>query len=336
MRILALGGSNLIGPPTVRRLVERGHTVAVFNRGETPAELPDGVAHLRGDRDALPKHRDAFAAFAPDVVLHAICMTERHARSAVHVFDGIAPRMVLLSSCDVYRAFGRVLGTEPAGPPEVVPLREDSPLRTVLRPYGDAIREPEYDKIPAERIALDAEAIETTVLRLPMIYGPRDHRHRIHDYARRMADGRPHILLGETVARWRPCRAYVEDVAHAITLAVERGRRRIYNVGDPHDLTEKAWVEAIGDAFGWRGRVAVLPDDALPEHLRFEGDATHHLTLDSSRIRAELGYAETVDLRAALRATLDWTLSHPPPAALMPPPDYAAEDRALARAPTPA
>lgn len=328
MRILVLGGSNLIGPPTVQRLLARGHRVAVFNRGQSAAP-PDGVEHIIGERDALPSHRARFAAFAPDVVLHGICYTAPQAQAAVDVFAGLAGRMVMLSSVDVYRAFGRVLRTEPDadGPPGPLPIDEDAPLRSRLFPYGDAVREPDYDKIPAERVALGAEALPTTILRLPMVYGPRDHRHRMYDYARRMADGRPAILLGETVAAWRPCRAYVGDVAHAITLAVERGGRRIYNVADPHDLSEKAWVEAIAAVYGWPGRVAVLPDGALPPAMRFEGDARHHLTVDSRRIRRELGFAETVPLDAALRATLDWTLKHPPDT---PAPDYAAEDAALA------
>lgn len=331
MRILILGGSNLMGPAVVRRLIAGGHEVAVFNRGRTAAP-PPGVLHLKGERDDLPAHRAAFAAFAPEVVVHAICYTGPQAEAAVKVFSGLAARMVLLSSCDVYRAFGRVLGTEPEcdGPPGPLPIGEDAPLRAKLFPYGPAVREPDYDKIPVERAALAAEALPTTILRLPMVYGPRDHRHRVYPYARRMADGRGVIVLGETVARWRPCRAYVEDVAHAIALAVERGGRRVYNVGDTHDLTERAWVEAIGAAYGWSGRVVVLPDDEVPAHLRFEGDARHHLSLDTRRIRDELGYAETVSLQASLEATLAWTLAHPPEGELAPALDYAAEDDAVA------
>lgn len=327
MRVLILGGSNLMGPPTVQRLVERGHTVAVFNRGQTPAPLPDAVERIRGERDALPDFADRFAAFAPDVVLHAICHTEAQARMACDVFDGMASRMVLLSSVDVYRAFGRVIGTESC-PPEPTPLSETAPLRDNLFPYGPEHREPQYDKILVEQVALASESLPTTVLRLPMVWGPRDHRHRIYGYARRMAEGRPVIVLGETVARWRPCRAYVADVAEAIALAVERGRRRIYNVGDVHDLTERAWVEAIGAACGWSGRVAVVPDAAVPGHLRFEGDATQDLSLDSRRIRAELGFAETIGLPEALRQAVAWTLAHPPEGAAAEAPDYAAEDAA--------
>ena len=62
----------------------------------------------------------------------------------------------MLSSGDVYRAYGRMLGTEP-GPIEPTPLAEDAPLRSVLFPYRDKAQGPDdflysYDKIPVEQV----------------------------------------------------------------------------------------------------------------------------------------------------------------------------------------
>jgi nucleoside-diphosphate-sugar epimerase len=53
MRVLAIGATGFIGPHVVRRLLRRGHDVAVLHRGRTSAGLPDGVQHVRGDRSAL-------------------------------------------------------------------------------------------------------------------------------------------------------------------------------------------------------------------------------------------------------------------------------------------
>lgn len=330
LNVLILGGTNLMGPQVVRRLLARGHRVTLFHRGETPVELPDGVDHILGDRDDLPDFRDRFAALAPQVVLHAICYTEAQAEQAMDVFDGIAERLVVLSSCDVYRAFGRLLGTE-GGPPEPTPLTEDSPLRVNHFPYGDAIREPQYEKIRVERVVRGRRSLPACVLRLPMVYGPRDHRHRLYAYLRRMADGRPAILLGETLAGWRACRGYVEDMAHAITLAVERPVDGILHVDSHAALSERAWVEAIARVYGWSGRVFVVPDGDVPPHLRFEGDATQDIDLDTARIRAGLGYAEVVDFDEGLRRTIAWELSHPPDDFDPTGPDYAAEDAVIAR-----
>ena len=134
MRILIVGGTNFIGPPLVRQLVDRGHEVVVFHRGQTRAELPASVQHLVGDRHQLADHRDAFRRLGPEVVVDMIAYTEDDARGLVETFRGLARRLVVLSSGDVYRAYGRMLGTEP-GPIEPTPLAEDAPLRSVLFPY---------------------------------------------------------------------------------------------------------------------------------------------------------------------------------------------------------
>jgi hypothetical protein len=56
-----------------------------------------------------------------------------------------------------------------------------------------------------------------------------------------------------------------------------------------------------------------------------------HVVTDSSRIRRELGYQETVPRTEALRRTIAWERAHPPdplsPAMF----DYAAEDRAMVK-----
>jgi len=57
MTILAIGATGFIGPSLVRYLVQQGHEVVVFHRGETDADLPDAVQHLHGDRRAPPAGR---------------------------------------------------------------------------------------------------------------------------------------------------------------------------------------------------------------------------------------------------------------------------------------
>lgn len=51
MRVLVLGGTGNIGPAHVAAALDRGHTVSVFCRGQTPSALPAGVELLTGDRD---------------------------------------------------------------------------------------------------------------------------------------------------------------------------------------------------------------------------------------------------------------------------------------------
>jgi nucleoside-diphosphate-sugar epimerase len=49
--ILILGGTGFLGPPVVEHALQRGHTVTLFNRGQTNADLFPGVEKIRGDRE---------------------------------------------------------------------------------------------------------------------------------------------------------------------------------------------------------------------------------------------------------------------------------------------
>lgn len=332
MRILVIGGTRFIGPPAVRRLVERGHQIAVFHRGETEAELPSDVEHLHGDRARLPEFADAVRRFGPEVALDMAAYTEAEARGAVDAVRGVARRVVAVSSMDVYRAYGRFHGTEP-GPPEPVPLTEDARQRERHYPYrGEGRALDDYEKILVERAVMNSRDVAGTVLRLPMVYGPGDYQHRLFVDLKRMDDARAAILLAGEVARWRWTRGYVEDVAAAIALATtdDRAAGRVYNVGEADALTYAEWVEALGRAAGWPGRVVALPRERLPAHLMPPGgNYAQNLITDTTRIRDELGYAEVVSREEALRRAIEWERAHRPkgkPEWF----DYAAEDAAPA------
>src|SRR5262249_62099847 len=94
-------------------------------------------------------------------VVRMVAMGQVDADAAVRTFQGRTQRLVMISSCDVYRAYGRLTKAEP-GPPEPTPLTEDAPLRSVLYPYrgmeaqlGEFVRD--YDKLLPEK-ALRARA----------------------------------------------------------------------------------------------------------------------------------------------------------------------------------
>jgi nucleoside-diphosphate-sugar epimerase len=335
MRILIIGGTRFIGPCVVRNLIDAGHDVTLFHRGETKADNAYAVQQIYGDRRDLPSFAAEFKAAAPDVVLDMIPYTEEEARVLMRVLKGVAGRVVAISSADVYRAYGRLLRHE-SGEPGPTPLNEDAPLRERLYPYRERAVGPDdfkyhYDKILVERVVMSDAALPGTILRLPAVYGPNDPQHRLFDYLKRMDDNRPCILLEATQSRWRWTRGYVENTASAIALAVtnERAANRIYNVGEMDALAEAEWIQSIGLAAGWNGEVVTLSKDSLPAQI--DEDYRHHLTTDTSRIRAELGYKERISREEALRQTIDWERANPPTQVNPAQFDYAAEDAVLAK-----
>jgi len=338
MRVLVIGGTAFMGPFVVRALHEQGHDVAIFHRGRTEALLPEGVRHLHGEREQFAAFAAEFKVLAPDVVLDMVSMIEDDARALLAAFTGVAGRTVALSSVNVYRAYGRLHGSEP-GPPEPVPLTEASPVRERLYPYrGSGVTfqgrsQDGYDKIPIERLLLGEPRLPGTVLRLPMAYGPGDYIHRLFPHLKRMDDGRAVIPLPAAFARWRWSRGYVEEMADAIALAVtdDGAAGRIYNVAEPDALSMADWVRQAGAVVGWAGEVVVLQDGALPTPVATAGLA-QDLVTDTTRIRTELGYAEHLSRPEALRRTIAWERAHPPEQISPEMFDYAAEDAALAAA----
>lgn len=336
MRVLIIGGTGLTGPFVVRRLVEQGHELSLFHRGGSRIDLPMEVQHIFGDRNKLQGFVDEFRDFGPEIVVHMIATSEAHALNVMAVFRGIARRIVAISSQDVYHAYGRLIGIEP-GPLDRTPVSEDDPVRTSLYPYRDRATDADhplynYDKILVERTILGSPKLPGTILRYPMVYGPRDRQHRLFRYLKRMDDGRPAIILDQGMAGWRWTKGYAENVAMAVVLAVtdDRASGRVFNVGEPDALSEADWVRAIGSAAGWKGRVVVLPSDRLPLSMRPEMDTDQDLVTDTSRIRRELGYTEVIAREEALSRTVLWQRRHPPDHIDPQQFDYAAEDAILA------
>jgi len=336
MRILVIGGSGFIGRHLVGELGRRGHSVAVFHRGGTHPDLP--AEHILGDRRELATLRPK-----ADVVIDLILSSGGQAEGLMTTFRGVARRVVVASSMDVYRACGVLHGSED-GPLEPVPLTEESRLRIKLQTYPPAQvkmlqrvfgwLDDAYDKIPVERAVLGDRELPGTVLRLPMIYGPGDHLHRFHPILKRIDDGRRAILFEEGIARWRAPRGYVENVASAIALAAvsERAAGRIYNVAETPAFTELDWARKIAAAAAWDGEFVMLPKERTPAHLLQPGNSAQHWEADSSRIRRELGYEEPVSLEEAIRRTIAWERANPPGEFSMHRFDYAAEDADVAAA----
>jgi len=336
MRVLIIGGTTFIGPHVVRSLVSGGHEVTIFHRGEHEAELPGSVRHVHSASAAYPvlNFPAELVAWKPDVVLHMVAMGERDAQAVVRAFKGVARRLVVPSSGDVYGAYGVLIGMEsPIAGTNL--LIEESPLRNNLYPYRKMAKGPDdfiysYEKILVERVVMSDPELAGTILRLPAVYGPGDTRHGFSAHLRRMDDGRSAILLDENQARWRWSHGYVENVATAITLAItdDRASGRIYNVGEESVPTTAERVRQLAALVGWSGEIVPLPRTSLPPHLR---DAYHYsqdLAYNTSRIRGELGYEETVSVGEGLRRTIAG-LRADPPALNVAQFNYAAEDAAL-------
>lgn len=289
-RALMIGGTSLIGPHAVRELTQAG--VAVWTLTRTGKSYFCETA-LAGDRTDPAALAAALGAARPDVVIDMIPFTVAEAETLRDAMASHAPaaRLVALSSIDVYRASGRLNGTEEA-PFQPCPIPEDGALRARPGPRGDA-----YDKIGVERVYRESVA-NLTLLRLPPVYGWPDTT-RVAGYLDRMLDGEATIKIAQDVSEFRFSRCLHKNAAFAVTLAASpAGGQRVYNVAEPFALTEIEWAERIARCCGWRGRVAVTAwtDGAERPRQDFE--------VATEAIRRDLGFHEKYDVDAGLSDTV--------------------------------
>ena len=337
MRILVIGGSRFIGPRVVKRLHQQNHEIAVFNRGKTPVDFPDNILPIRGDRNNLQEYSKTLLKFNPEVVIDMIPLNKQQAELVRDVFSGVVEKIVTISSMDVYKAYGVLTGKEQGDIQKGI-LNEQSPLRTTLYPYRNSNTDEKhiyyhYEKILTEKVYQQCSEFFTTVLRLPIVYGPGDGQHRLYEFLKRMDDNRPAIILDAPYAAWRCTRGYVEDIGFAVSLAAEEktSSNQIYNVGENEFLSTSQWIEKISEQTGWKGKIIIKPPRCLPPQLTVDMNSKQHLTVSSSRIRERLGYKETVTRGQALADTIEWERRNPPPGLNLENLNYDVEDQWLSQ-----
>ena len=320
MRFIVLGGTRFIGRATVDRLHRDGHAVLVVHRGiAEPTDLPP-VDHLHAERAHLADHRVALEAFRADAVLDAIALTRQDAEAASAALPARV-RLVVLSSMDVYRAFGALLGGAESDP---VPLDEQSPVREQRYPYrGQRPEYDDYDKLDVEEVYARRQA---TVLRLPMVYGEHDRQRREEFILRRVRAGRTRIPVG--AGTWLACRGYVGEIARGICLALTDARAtgETLNLAERQTASMRLWAEQILRAAGSQAELVRVDDSVLPSDLQSTGTVAQHLLADAARAGRVLGWTHA-DPSDGLQRSVGWHLAHPP---AEPDPDFTPDDRALA------
>lgn len=257
--------------------------------------------------------------FKPDAAIDCRALTRPDAETALDALPaGI--RLVVISSVDVYRAFGALNDDRETDP---VPIDEDSPVRPNRYPYrGQVEGMDDYDKLDVEDVYLARGA---TSLRLPMVYGEHDYQRREDFILRRVRAGRKQIPVG--AGMWLACRGYVRDIARGARLTLESSAAsgEVLNLCEDRTFSMGMWSRMILQAAGSDAELVRVADDLLPEDLKPTGTMTQHIPASARKARALLGWT-TTDPLATLRTTVAWHMENPP---LEADPDFTADDHAL-------
>ncbi len=113
---------------------------------------------------------------------------------------------------------------------------------------------------------------------------------------------------GKQIRDW----LHVEDNCRGILAVLEKGRvGSIYNIGAGEERTNLDVVEAICSAIAEKKGMAL---GKLKERIRFVTDRPGHdrrYAIDTTKLRAELGWQPRIDFARGLKQTVDWYLEHP-------------------------
>ena len=302
MKALVVGGTGPTGPYIVEGLCKKGYDVAVLHRGLHEVEYSQPVEHIHVDPFS-PEAMEKLGSRKFDVV---VSMYGR-LRQIADGMKGRTPRFLCVTGTPAY------LGSmKPADNPEglLMPIPEDAPL----------INDPEIFKVGYLIVLSEQEVMRVhqeggfsaTIFRYPMIYGPRQLPPKEWSIIKRILDKRMKLILPDNGLVLRS-RAYAENAAHALLLALDHPRSggQIYNVAEERTLTLREWVETIADEMGHKFEYISLPW-ALAKPCHMWATSGSHMVLDNTKIKNELRYRDVVPAKAGLQRTVQWFLEHRP------------------------
>lgn len=301
MSVLVLGGTGFIGPHLVRRLLERGHAVALFNRGRTNTHLFPEVEKLVGDRNG---DLAALEGRRWDAVIDNSGYTPDQLRLSVDLLKDATGQYLFTSTRAVYTDFTHAVMDEdaPVGPAGVPESQWEG--------YGP-------NKVLAERIVEEAFGARTLIARPPVIVGPGDRSDRFTYWPARIHAG------GEVLVQGDPDDLLqfidVRDLAEFYVHLLEQGTDGVFNTEGPASPLSAAElvygiraITATPVSFTWvdwdflsaRG---LMPQRQLPFWQPPRGRYLNYGRMDISRaIAAGLTFRP---LATTAKETLDWHLT---------------------------
>ncbi len=234
LRILILGGTGFIGPHQVEYALSRGHTVTLFNRGQTNPGLFPNVEKLIGDRNA-PDGYASLKGRTWDVVLDNPTQIPRWVREAGAALKDSTARYVFVSTLSAFR------NRKEIGIKEDGPLNDPAPYDAVpsgFTPPDPARPTATYGqlKVKCEQEARAAFGDKAIIVRPGLIVGPGDLTDRFSYWPVRIEQG------GEVLAPGTPDDpvAFIDarDLTEWMIRLVEAGASGTYNaVGPRYGLT---------------------------------------------------------------------------------------------------
>lgn len=296
-----LGGTGLISQEIVRQLAASGDTVHVLNRGNTAAELPEGVERLTADRSGLGDMRPWIEKQHFDCLIDMIGFTEQEAAGLVNAAAGVVEHVLYCSTVDVFQK-----------PQPSYPVIENA-RRLARESFPYAVGKVESEVLLEQ--AAESGAFELTILRPAQTYGGPNHG-PVHPLGHwkyqlwRISTGRTILMHGDGTSLWSACHARDVGAAFAAAAHEPAARGRSYNLASAELVTWTRYWEIVADAFAYpRPDIVTVPSEILSRRL---GDEASWLmenfrfnnVFDCTAAAVDLGFAGRTSLQDGMSETV--------------------------------
>jgi nucleoside-diphosphate-sugar epimerase len=154
MKVCVVGGTGNISTSIVRKLLELGHEVVCYNRGQS-GPAPEGAEVVVGDRSDRYSFERTLQDRKFDWAIDMICFNRAEAESSLRAFRGVEHFV----QCSTVCTYGIDY--------DWLPVSEDHPLRPITD-YGRG-------KVEADKVFLEAhlrEGFPVTLIKPSTTYGP--------------------------------------------------------------------------------------------------------------------------------------------------------------------
>jgi nucleoside-diphosphate-sugar epimerase len=228
MRILIMGGTRFIGVYLTQLLVEQGHEVVLFNRGNRLAPSLEGVGQIIGDRTDAAQLKAKLSPENFDAIFDNNGRELTDTQPLAEIFQDRVQHFVYMSSAGVY-------------------LKSDQ----LPHVEGDAVDPKSRHKGKHETEAyLTQLGLPFTSIRPTYIYGPRNYNELEGWFFDRIVRDRPIPIPGNGLHITQL--GHVKDLAKAMTqvLGNERAIKQIYNISGDRFVTFDGLARASAVAAG--------------------------------------------------------------------------------------
>jgi UDP-glucose 4-epimerase len=227
MRILIMGGTRFIGVYLTKILVEQGHEVVLFNRGNRPAPV-EGVKQIKGDRTDPIQLKEKLSQEHFDAIFDNNGRELSDTQPLAEIFKDRVQHFVYMSSAGVY-------------------LKSDQ----LPHVEGDPVDPKSRHKGKHETEAYLAQlGLPWTSIRPTYIYGPQNYNDLEAWFFDRVVRDRPIPIPGNgmNITQFGHCKDL--SLAMAAVLGNKAAVGQIYNVSGDRYVTFDGLARACAEAVG--------------------------------------------------------------------------------------